>query len=192
MNFTKLAIAAASAIAFATPTLAATLLSVVGPTGPVASPGAFTYTFSAAASAGNAAFDINGYASLDGVNCCTDVFTLTLNGTDVFKGSFALGGGGTNTLYFGPVGATYTAAQFAFFGGGVANLFVPLNFAAGTNTLVFSYSGDAQGLGDEAWGLSNVVVSGGAVPEPASWAMLIAGFGMVGYASRRRRTAITA
>ncbi|WP_439544767.1 PEPxxWA-CTERM sorting domain-containing protein [Sandarakinorhabdus sp.] len=30
-------------------------------------------------------------------------------------------------------------------------------------------------------------VSGGAVPEPASWAMLIAGFGLVGAAARRRR-----
>lgn len=29
---------------------------------------------------------------------------------------------------------------------------------------------------------------GGAVPEPASWAMLLAGFGMVGFAARRRRT----
>ncbi|MGQ5702152.1 PEPxxWA-CTERM sorting domain-containing protein [Sandaracinobacteroides sp. A072] len=31
-------------------------------------------------------------------------------------------------------------------------------------------------------------VSGGAVPEPATWAMLIAGFGLVGFAARRRRT----
>ncbi len=31
----------------------------------------------------------------------------------------------------------------------------------------------------------------GAVPEPASWAMLISGFGMIGFAARRRR-AITA
>jgi hypothetical protein len=29
-----------------------------------------------------------------------------------------------------------------------------------------------------------------AVPEPASWAMLIAGFGLVGVASRRRRTTV--
>jgi hypothetical protein len=31
-----------------------------------------------------------------------------------------------------------------------------------------------------------------AVPEPASWAMLIAGFGLVGAAARRRRVAVTA
>jgi hypothetical protein len=33
---------------------------------------------------------------------------------------------------------------------------------------------------------------GGTVPEPASWAMLIAGFGLTGAAMRRRRTALAA
>lgn len=32
----------------------------------------------------------------------------------------------------------------------------------------------------------------GSVPEPASWAMLIIGFGLVGAASRRRRTTVSA
>lgn len=38
--------------------------------------------------------------------------------------------------------------------------------------------------------IDNIVIStvgGGAVPEPSSWAMLLAGFGMVGFAARRRR-----
>lgn len=35
--------------------------------------------------------------------------------------------------------------------------------------------------------LDNVLVSQAAVPEPATWAMLILGFGLVGAASRRRR-----
>ncbi|MCG2840393.1 PEPxxWA-CTERM sorting domain-containing protein [Sandaracinobacter sp. RS1-74] len=32
-------------------------------------------------------------------------------------------------------------------------------------------------------------IAASAVPEPATWAMLIAGFGLVGYAARRRRSA---
>lgn len=36
------------------------------------------------------------------------------------------------------------------------------------------------------------VTPSAAVPEPASWAMLIGGFGLVGAAARRRQTAITA
>lgn len=35
--------------------------------------------------------------------------------------------------------------------------------------------------------IDNLSINGGAVPEPASWAMLIAGFGLVGAAARRRR-----
>jgi hypothetical protein len=38
-------------------------------------------------------------------------------------------------------------------------------------------------------GVDNVSVVSGAIPEPATWAMLIAGFGLVGGALRRRATA---
>jgi hypothetical protein len=38
--------------------------------------------------------------------------------------------------------------------------------------------------------LDNISVT--AVPEPATWAMLITGFGMVGYGLRRRRASVTA
>jgi hypothetical protein len=49
-----------------------------------------------------------------------------------------------------------------------------------------------QGFGSVGYGplLDNVVVT--QVPEPATWAMLIAGFGLVGSAMRRRRTAVAA
>jgi len=40
--------------------------------------------------------------------------------------------------------------------------------------------------------LADVGSLGGAVPEPASWAMLIAGFGLVGAANRRRRITVAA
>jgi hypothetical protein len=40
--------------------------------------------------------------------------------------------------------------------------------------------------------LDNVIVTQGVIPEPATWAMLIAGFGLVGTAARRRRIAAAA
>ena len=40
-----------------------------------------------------------------------------------------------------------------------------------------------------AWSISAAT---GAVPEPESWALLIAGFGLVGAVARRRRTAVAA
>ena len=43
-------------------------------------------------------------------------------------------------------------------------------------------------LGDNSGGVS---LSISAVPEPAMWGMMIAGFGAVGFAARRRRVAVT-
>lgn len=43
---------------------------------------------------------------------------------------------------------------------------------------------------DEASGLSEVRFSGAAVPEPATWAMMIGGFAMVGAAMRRRKISV--
>jgi hypothetical protein len=45
-----------------------------------------------------------------------------------------------------------------------------------------------QGAGDyPACGLGEVAFGGPAVPEPGTWAMMIAGFGLVGWAARNRR-----
>ena len=59
----------------------------------------------------------------------------------------------------------------------------------GSATLAFS-----SGAANSSWGpaLDNVTVTLNAVPEPATWALLIAGFGMVGVAARRRRSVVAA
>lgn len=41
-------------------------------------------------------------------------------------------------------------------------------------------------------GLSNIVFNGSLVPEPATWGLMIAGFGLVGVAARRRRSVVVA
>jgi hypothetical protein len=50
------------------------------------------------------------------------------------------------------------------------------------------------GTGTDGWGLVATFNGdfGGVIPEPATWAMMIAGFGLVGAAARRRRAAATA
>ena len=48
-----------------------------------------------------------------------------------------------------------------------------------------------QGAGAGGW-FANRITNLNAVPEPASWAMLIAGFGLTGAVARRRRAVVTA
>lgn len=62
------------------------------------------------------------------------------------------------------------------------------SFVAGLNTLSFRVENGAQAAGNPT-GLRVEFLSSAAnaVPEPATWAMLVAGFGLVGAAARRRR-----
>ena len=52
--------------------------------------------------------------------------------------------------------------------------------------------GHPTGSGNSRWATVIAEIQADAVPEPATWAMMIAGFGMVGAAARRRRTMQTA
>lgn len=61
------------------------------------------------------------------------------------------------------------------------SLFLATNVVA----IKFDFNGD---LTFGYAGYREIDVAGSAVPEPASWAMLIVGFGMVGVAARRRKT----
>lgn len=68
------------------------------------------------------------------------------------------------------------------------------NFSHSSANAVFTFRVNGlgwQGGADESFGLDNLVISiprvDGAVPEPTTWAMMLAGFGIVGSAIRRRR-----
>ena len=65
------------------------------------------------------------------------------------------------------------------------------NFTATSNSITLSIVNQNTVLGGNDFGIDDISLN--AVPEPTSWAMLIAGFGLVGIAARRRRGhAITA
>lgn len=171
----------------------------------------FNETFgSLAAGLANLSFEINGFGSLDGQNFYEDDFTLSLNGLAIMSGTFNLGGGGADAVYLAPSGATATNVSgngaAVTWTGGQVNVATPLTLLAGSNTLTFGYHsltiGHAgfQGLADEGWDASNVVVTQTsrisldaiAVPEPASWALMIGGFGGIGVLIRRRREGLAA
>ncbi len=74
---------------------------------------------------------------------------------------------------------------------------VAQSFVAGDNTLIFTVENGAQLTGNPT-GLrveflsSSVSPLSGAVPEPATWLMLVTGFGLVGISTRRRNKTIAA
>ena len=85
----------------------------------------------------------------------------------------------SNGINFGSFGAGYGGPSGDF------NLF-GVNPSAPSGTYYFQLTTSG---GDNLWVTS---IAPGTVPEPASWAMLIAGFGLTGAALRRRRTAVAA
>ncbi|HEX4953578.1 MAG TPA: M23 family metallopeptidase [Thermoanaerobaculia bacterium] len=105
-------------------------------------------------------FDLLGFRSIDGTNCCTDTLTLTINGVVAFTGAWTYNDV-YSTFFTNPAGASF---QPAVIGGpgpsGVAHhITVPHAVVAGANTYTWSYS-QLQDPTDEAWGLDEVRLSG--------------------------------
>ncbi len=94
--------------------------------------------------------------------------------------------GGSSGACFGGVGAGcgYT--------GWIKSTFTITD--AGFYTLQFGVSNSLDQAFDSGLAFAGLVIDGApidptpGIPEPATWAMLIAGFGMVGFAARRRRS----
>jgi hypothetical protein len=73
--------------------------------------------------------------------------------------------------------------------------FINVYFTGGDsfNKIVFSEIPDVGDYESDNHTVGYFVNTGGVVPEPATWAMMIMGFGLVGFAARRRRaTSVTA
>ncbi len=67
------------------------------------------------------------------------------------------------------------------------NFWVSGTFAREYNLAAFGHPG---GTGGSRWGTYIASIYAGTVPEPSSWAMLIAGFGLVGAMARRQRQTV--
>jgi hypothetical protein len=158
----------------------------------------------------NLKVNLLGFLSLDGQNNYEDDFTVTLNdlttssSTQLLVGTYNLGGGGANVdKYVIPGGSvSYTGLDtdpnHVSFTGGSININLAsgvllnttdnyqINFAYNSLTGPIGETGNTyagfQGLGDEGWAIGSY-----SVPEPATWMMMLVGFGGLGAALRMRR-----
>lgn len=116
--------------------------------------------------------------ALDGYKAATAAFTgrfaadnevlgIVLNGTTLA----ASGGGFTGWTSFDSTGAS---------------------FIAGTNTLSFRVSNFGLATGNPSGLRVEIAGTAATVPEPQSWVLLVAGFGLVGVAARRRSKTVAA
>ena len=143
-------------------------------------------------------------------------FTANIGGGDIFTAS-PIGTSGTFTISFDYLGTCATGQQCGGFvgfnnaagetwlaGSGPYPSLNPIVETGAWQTITFNFtSASPFTLKIEDWDggtdgptpgnayFRNLSISG-AVPEPTSWAMLIAGFGMVGAAARRRRVSVAA
>ena len=199
MKFNQFLLAAALAVASigaaqATATVPVTIYDLVS--SPVkGSPGSFKAIFdnTAGYTTGMLDFTLIGYNTLDGSTLpkWTDTFTLSLNDTVLGTGHLRLGGGGTTDwTWTNPATGTMTCpacAQPQASHGGIATFsdVVLSGLNAGKNTIKFQYSGKKEGLQNESWQIKDAVVT--AVPEPETYAMLLAGLCLMGAIARRRQ-----
>lgn len=117
-----------------------------------------------------------------------DLLTVRINGTD-----YLLSSNNAQGIADYGTGTIIGQGRYGFnsqWRDTVVSYDLMLPFAGTDFTFAITAGGRGwQGGNDESWGIDNVRLSAisAAVPEPASWAMMIAGFGFVGAAARRRR-----
>jgi hypothetical protein len=99
-----------------------------------------------------------------------------------------------SALFFNFSGNGLAGFQNPFIGSGINFICFAGNSLCGGGTNRISISTSTFGDGIDKSGLQQIGTAAGtpAVPEPSSWVMLIAGFGLVGAVARRRAAATAA
>ena len=167
-----------------------------------------------ASSAAQAVITYSG--SVIGTNSATASYTITTDGTlgTLSASNFVsytlsingLNSSGTGTVSDGQgaASATATALSFNFSLGGAQQLifFDGQSYLCFTNARTNCLGAQSPAIafgsfrnGVKAFALRSgveVIATSGVVPEPASWAMLITGFGLTGAAMRRRKAIVLA
>lgn len=127
--------------------------------------GAYNVKFKADAGPASLRFVIHGFDTLDGDNCCIDLFLLTVNDVHLFTGTWALGGGGANRTIFDSNGAQvdwYPSRKEVV-------ITVPITLVQGRNHLQFTYESPSmfegsarsgfEGVFNEGWSVDHITVT---------------------------------
>ncbi len=138
--------------------------------------------------------DLTGYSGSTGDSGVSQTIATVVGGA--YTLSFYLGG----MQGYGPISANvYAGSQFATISDPITNgiaagstLWTQQTFSFVATSINTTVSIIGNNSGQDFIGLDNVSISGevvspGAVPEPASWAMMIMGFGMISVGLRHRQ-----
>ena len=141
-------------------------------------PGSRWVSYSGSPFSGVGTFDVTTSFDLTGYDLATAQIT-GLWGVDN-EGTIFLNGISTGISLLGTVTANFNVLH---------SFSITSGFQSGINTLSVRVNDTGS---PAAVRFDNLVLSADMVPEPATWAMLVGGFGLVGVASRRRSRAVAA
>ena len=111
-------------------------------------------------------------------------FNTVLGATYNLSFKFAVLGGGSSSINYSVVGLSGTASGNANNNFDTTFQTVALSFTGTGSPTTLSFGSTGANSGVDT-GIDDVMVTG-PVPEPATWAMMLTGFGMIGFAARRR------